>query len=168
MKRVAVIGSGGAGKSVFSRALGARTGLPVIHLDRLFWKPGWQETPEAEWQTLNEELVAGERWIIDGNYGGTRAIRLAAADTVVYLDLPRLVCLWSVVSRRISSRRRGRPDMADGLQDKLELSFLSWIWNFPRTRRPEILRELAALPPTTAVHRLRSRREMRDFIEAAG
>jgi adenylate kinase family enzyme len=94
-------------------------------------------------------------------------IRLARADTVVYLDLPRLVCLWNVVRRRFSSARRGRPDMADGLQDKLEPSFLAWIWNFPRTRRPVILAQLAALPPTTQVYRFRSRRQAQEFLDRA-
>jgi adenylate kinase family enzyme len=164
VKRVAVIGSGGAGKSVFSRQLGDRTGLPVFHLDALHWRPGWVEPPNDEWAALNRELVKGERWIIDGNYGGTMEIRLPAADTVVFLDLPRLVCLWSVISRWARHRRRTRPDMAPGLNDKLDPAFLRWIWDYPRTRRPGILQLLATLPPTTRVVRLRSRRAMREFL----
>ena len=161
-----VIGSGGAGKSVFSLELARRTGLPVIHLDREYWLPGWQHLPEPEWEAKVATLVQRERWIIDGNYGGTMPLRLAAADTIVYLDIPRLVCLWSVVRRRFSSARRGRPDMADGVSDKLELSFLRWIWNFPTTRRPQILAQLASLPPMTKVARLRSRRAMREFLDS--
>ena len=117
VKRIAIIGSGGAGKSVFARELGQRTGLPVIHLDRLYWRPGWTEPPKDEWRQVHDGLIAGESWIIDGNYGGTMEPRLGAADTVVFLDLPRLVCLWSVVRRRFSEGRRGRADMADGFQD---------------------------------------------------
>jgi adenylate kinase family enzyme len=167
VKRVAVIGSGGAGKSIFSRELGRRTGLPVIHLDRLFWKPGWVETPDDEWAAIQRDLVKDDRWIMDGNYGGTMGIRLAAADTIVYLDLPRLLCIWNVVRRRFSSARRGRPDMADGLQDKLELSFLRWIWNFPKNRRPVILASLATVPPTTQVHRFTNRRQAQEFLDRA-
>ena len=165
VKRVAIIGAGGAGKSVLARELGARTGLPVIHLDRLYWRPGWTEPPKAEWQWVHEGLIAGERWIIDGNYGGTMEPRLRAADTVVYLDLPRLVCLWSVVRRRFSEGRRGRADIADRLQDKLEWAFLRWIWNYPAKRRPAILQLLASLPAATAVIQLRSRRAVREWLD---
>ena len=161
-----VIGSGGAGKSVFSVDLAARIGLPVIHLDREYWGPGWQPMAEDAWEARIRELVAPDRWILDGNFGGTIPIRLAAADTVVFLDLPRLVCLWSVVRRRVTHRGRSRPDMTPGNAEKLDLRFLLWIWGYPKTRRPGILAQLAALPPTTRVTRLRSRREMAAFLEA--
>jgi adenylate kinase family enzyme len=108
MKRVVVIGSGGAGKSTFSRRLHAATGLPLIHLDRLFWRPGWTEMPNEEWRATNEMLVKAEAWIIDGNYGGTMDVRLAAADTIIFLDLPRLVCLYRVL-KRLAAYRRGAP-----------------------------------------------------------
>jgi adenylate kinase family enzyme len=167
VNRVAVIGSGGAGKSTFSRELGERTGLPVIHLDALFWRPNWEPTPKPEWIELERELVSGDRWIMDGNYGSTQDLRLPRADTVVFLDLPRIVCLWSVIRRWAAHRRRGRPDMHPENHDKLELEFLRWIWTYPARKRPEVLARLATLPSTTRVVRLRSRREMRQFLETA-
>ena len=166
MNRVAVIGSGGAGKSTFARELGQRTGLPVIHLDALFWGPDWAPMPKPEWIELERGLVAGERWIMDGNYGSTQDLRLPRADTVIFLDIPRLVCLWSVVRRWAAHRRRARPDMPRN-NDKLELAFLRWIWTYPKLKRPEVLARLAELPSETRVVRLRSRREMRGFLEAA-
>jgi adenylate kinase family enzyme len=165
VKRVAVIGSGGAGKSVFARELGQITGLPVIHLDHLFWRPGWEATPDDEWQAMHAELIAGERWIIDGNYGSTMQARLCAADTVVFLDLPRLVCLWRVLRRLVLAGRFGRPNQIPGLSDKIDREFLAWIWTYPQKKRPEVLVRLAKLPSTTSVHRLRSRREAREFLE---
>ena len=159
-----VIGSGGAGKSVFSLELARRTGLPVIHLDREYWQPGWQHMPEPEWEAKVAERVKGERWIIDGNYGGTMHLRLAGADTVVFLDIPRLVCEWAVVTRWLRYRKGSRPDMAPGLNDKLDLAFLRWIWGYPNTRRPGILRQLAELPPSTRVVRIRSRAATREFL----
>lgn len=101
MQRIALIGSPGAGKATLARCLGQALGLPVYHLDALYWKPGWEPTPRAEWRELQLRLVAGDRWLIDGNYGGTMAIRLTAADTVICLDLPRWVCLLV----RLRSRR---------------------------------------------------------------
>lgn len=166
MQRVAVIGSGGAGKSVFSRELGDRTGLPVVHLDRLFWKPSWTPRPEDEWAGIVRTEVAGERWILDGNYSGTMDARFARADTVVFLDIPMLVCLGSVIRRWARYRRETRPDMGPGNHESLDPKFLAWIINFPRTKRPKILRRLDALPPSTQVVRLRSRRAMRAFLDA--
>ncbi len=161
-----VIGSGGAGKSVFSLELAQRTGLPVIHLDREYWGPGWQPMAEDRWEARIRELVRRDRWIMDGNFGGTISIRIAAADTVVFLDLPRLVCLWSVISRWATFRSAARPDMTPGNADKLDLRFLRWIWSYPRTRRPGIVAQLAALPQTTQVVRLTSRRDMRAYLAA--
>ena len=167
MKRVAVIGSGGAGKSVLALELSRRTGLPVIHLDREYWRPGWEPTPEPEWEARVAEMVKGERWIIDGNFGGSMHLRLAAADTIVFLDLPRLVCEWAVITRWLRYRRHSRPDMAPGLHDKLDLRFVRWIWDYPSTRRPGILRQLAELPPSTNVARLTSRRAAREWLDSA-
>ena len=166
MQRVAVIGSGGAGKSVFSRALGARTGLPVVHLDREFWRPGWEPTPDDAWEARVRELVRAERWIMDGNYSGTLAIRLERADTVIFLDLPRVLCVASAVWRSARYRSASRPDMTEGNREKLDLAFLRWIWTYPRLKRPSILARLEALPPSTRVVRLRSRRAMREVLAA--
>ena len=166
MKRVMIIGSGGSGKSVFALRLAERTGLPVIHLDREYWRPGWQPTPEDEWEARIRELVSRDRWILDGNFGRTIQIRLAAADTVVFLDLPRLVCLRNVIRRWARYRSEARPDMTPGNAEKLDLKFLQWIWGYPRTRRPGIVAQLEALPPTTTVVRLTSHGAAQAFLEA--
>lgn len=166
MKRVAVIGSGGAGKSYFARELGERTALPVIHLDRLFWKPGWVPMPEDEWQVVHGELLETDRWILDGNYGGEMEPRLAAADTVVFLDLPRLVCILGALQRQWRNRAGGRPDMVPGQRERIDLKFLWWIFRYPDTRRPGVLARLAKLPPSTQVIRVRSRREARETLDS--
>jgi adenylate kinase family enzyme len=168
VKRVAVIGSGGAGKSVFSRELGRRTGLPVIHLDREFWGPGWVPMDDAPWEAKVRELVAADRWITDGNYSGTMDIRFARADTVVFLDIPRLVCVAAAIARSLRYRNDPRPDMTEGNPERFDRAFLAWIWSYPRTRRPKILRKLEALPPAVQVVRLTSRRAMREWLAAVG
>lgn len=164
MKRVAIIGSGGAGKSTLARALSERTGLPVVHLDRLYWRPGWVATPHEAWAEQQRDLLTQEAWIIDGNYGSTLDGRLRAADTVVFLDTPRLVCLWRALKRRLRYTGRSRPDMREGCPERLTGEFLRWIWEYPKRQRPNILQKLARLEHQQVV-RLRSRREVEAFLE---
>jgi adenylate kinase family enzyme len=165
---VAIIGSGGAGKSVFARELGEATGLPVTHLDVSFWRPNWQPTPPDEWAEREAGLVAQDRWILDGNYGRTQEARLGRADTVIFLDLPRVVCLLGALRRQWKHRKGGRPDMAPGLRERFDLEFLWWIWTYPDRKRPAVLERLAKLAPDTAVFRVRSRREARDLLARLG
>ena len=165
MRRVSIIGSGGAGKSTLAREMGNILGLPVIHLDREHWKPGWQETPKDEWHRKVEEIAAGEAWITDGNYGATMEIRLAASDTVIYLDYPRHICIYRVIRRGIKYRNQTRPDMAEGCTEKFNLEFLEWLWQFPNRSRPRIERLLTELGPETNLIRLTSPAETERYLE---
>jgi adenylate kinase family enzyme len=165
MKKIMLIGSSGAGKSTLARQLGAILDIEVIHLDTLFWHPGWIETPRPAWSALQQHLVERERWIIDGNYSGTMNLRLQAADTIILLDLPRRVCLWRVVKRRIMYAGRSRPDMAAGCPERLTRQFLGWIWRYPYDRRPQILRTLAELADKKRVIRLRSSADVARFLD---
>lgn len=164
MQRISIIGSGGAGKSTLAARLGNILNLPVIHLDRLHWQPGWVEPPKQEWRRKVEEAVTGERWIIDGNYGGTMAIRLVACDTVIYLDFPRAICTWRVIKRRFKYRNGTRPDMGEGCPEKLDLEFISWIWNFPSNTKPGIEDRLSRLPGDKRLIRLTSAQAVESFI----
>jgi adenylate kinase family enzyme len=168
MRRVAVIGSGGSGKSVFARQLAGRLAVPVVHLDRLFWRPGWVETPEDEWRAAQREMVRAEAWVIEGNHASTLDVRLAAADTIVMLDLGRVLCLWRVVRRSISYRRRERPDRAPGCPERLNRDFLRWVWRFPVEGRDEALAAVAEFGPAATFHRLRTQRDVTAFLTNAG
>jgi adenylate kinase family enzyme len=129
VERVAVVGPGGAGKSTFARELGRRTGLPVIHLDQHFWQPGWREPPKDVWRQIQTELVGGDEWVIDGNYGGTFDLRFTRADTVVVLQPSRVTCVFGALRR--SLRSRGTPIQAEGCPERLDVRFLRWIWRYP-------------------------------------
>jgi adenylate kinase family enzyme len=167
MKRVIVIGSGGAGKSTFARKLAGVTGLPLIHLDRLYWRPGWIETPRDEWERIVRETVAGDEWIIDGNFGGTMEIRLGACDTVVLLDVPRFTCIRRAIKRRVTHIGRSRPDMADGCNEKIDFEYLLWLWRFPNASLRELERRLAGVEGRVRIVRLRSDRETEEFLANA-
>ncbi len=136
MQKVLVIGSPGAGKSTLSTRLGKLLNLPVIHLDSHFWQPGWVETDRDIWRQKVTGLVSGDRWIIDGDYGRTFDIRFPAADTIIFLDFPTIVCLWRIIYRAISGIRRQRPDMAPGCPEKVDFEFIAWVWNFRKRYRP--------------------------------
>ena len=165
MRRVLVIGSGGAGKSTLARALGARLGLPVVHLDALYWHAGWVPTPAPAWRDTVAHLAAAEAWVMDGNYGGTLDVRLARCDTAIFLDLSRWRCLARVAWRALRYAGRTRPDMAPGCQEQLSWEFVRWIWTFPHRKRPAVLAQLAALPAGQRVAVLRSPREVRRFLD---
>ncbi|WP_273716549.1 hypothetical protein [Leuconostoc mesenteroides] len=94
MKRVLLIGSGGAGKSTLARKMSKQLNITAFHLDKLLWKPNWQMTPKPEQAIIVNNLVRQDSWIIDGNYNGTLDIRVAAADTIVFLDRSRFVCIY--------------------------------------------------------------------------
>src|SRR6476659_9120058 len=98
-RRVIVTGLAGSGKSTFSISLAAKTGLPVIHLDLYFWKPGWVAPSENEWREKQRCVLAGDAWIADGNYHETLDLRLERADTVVFLDLPWWRCAGRALLR---------------------------------------------------------------------
>lgn len=167
MKKVLVIGSGGSGKSTFAARLGEATGLEVLHLDSFFWKPGWVETPKDEWRRKVAELAARESWIMDGNYGGTMEMRVEACDTVIMLDLPRRVCLWRVFKRVVKYRRGTRPDMAAGCDERFDLKFLRWVWDYRKKKRPGVLALLASHEQTKTIIRLRSPAEVEGFLANA-
>src|SRR5580765_2848540 len=140
-RRVIVTLLAGSGKSTFSLALAAKTGLPVIHLDLHFWKPGWVAPSELEWREKQSGLLAGDAWIADGNYHETLDLRLERADTVVFLDMP-----WWLCSGRALLRGFRMPDeLPEGchysawhrLRDEWGLAVRIW-----RNRRSDREREL--------------------------
>ena len=136
MERVMIIGSPGAGKSTLARELARRTGLPLHHLDQLYWKPGWVEPEREQWAGAVARLASEQRWVIEGNYGGTLQLRLARADTVIDLALPAWLCLARVVRRSLASWGRVRPDMGAGCPERPSWEFFSYTATFPwRGRR---------------------------------
>lgn len=164
MKRIVIIGSGGAGKSTLAKRLGEILQIKVIHLDKLYWRPNWVETPKDEWIQTVTELLKKDSWILDGNFGGTMEMRLEACDTAIFLDLSRTVCLYRVLKRRLTYRKTNRPDMAEGCHEKVNLEFLGWIWNFRQTTRPKIEERLKKIESGKTVIRLKSAQEMENFI----
>ena len=163
-RRWLVVGSGGAGKSTLSRRMGRTLGLPVVHLDRHYWGPGWTPATNDAWDRQVVALAADDAWIMDGNYGRTLRLRLPRAEAVVFLDLPRWQCLARVVRRRVSALWKRRPDLPEGVDDRLTWEFIRWILTYPAGGR---VRLEAALDdfPTVPVVRLGSDGAVKAFLE---
>ena len=164
MNRISIVGSGGAGKSTFAHQLEAILQLPVIHLDALNWLPGWVATPDDEWLQIEQRLVQQDSWIIDGNYTSTIDIRFAAADTIIFLDFPRLLCLYRAIKRRIQYAGRTRPDMAPGCPERIDREFLLWIWNYPKNGRVRVLKKIEQYRENRHIVILRSPRQVQQFL----
>ena len=133
MRRVLVIGCPGAGKSTFARWLRDRTGLPLHYLDQLWHKPDRTTVTRGAFDTALDEVLAGERWIIDGNYGRTLERRLVACDTVFLLDLPVETCLEGAAAR-IGKPREDMP----WIEQAFDPEFREWIRTFGLQQLPHI------------------------------
>lgn len=139
-QRIIVIGSPGAGKSTFSAAISSITGLPLCHLDRLYWKPGWVPADREKFLEKLREVISSPSWIIDGNYQSTLNERFEAADTVIFLDFSRIACIAGALRRLFTDSRKVRNDMTEGCEEKSNgesLRFLQFIWLYPSTGRRE-------------------------------
>lgn len=169
MNRVVVIGCSGAGKSTLATRLGERLDIPVVHLDRLFWQPGWVESPRAEFEQRVTDAVQRDRWIVDGTFIGTQHLIMPAADTIVWFDFPRSICLWRVTSRWFAHRGgRTRRDMTEDCPEKIDFEFLEFIWTFRESYRPRIVARLDQLRPDQRLIILRKPADVARFSREMG
>jgi adenylate kinase family enzyme len=150
MRRVVVVGPGASGKSTLAARLGAITGLPVVELDKVFWRDGLVARPRDEWIAMQQELIARDKWILDGDLGPYDAIevRLAAADAVVFLDFPVWKCAWRAM-RRASER----------------LDFWMWLLRYRWMSRPLLTSAIREHAPRARVYVLRDARAVARFLD---
>lgn len=160
MQRILVIGSPGAGKSTLARRLSERLNLPLIHLDREYFGPGWAVPSRPEWRERVRALVARPEWVMEGNYASTFDIRVPRATAIVWLDLPRWQCLWSVAWRVLRHHGRTRPDLGPDCVEKFDWSFMRWIWSYPARMKPKTARMLERVRPDQSVHILTARSQI--------
>jgi len=145
--KIIIIGNSGSGKTTLSYQLGELLKLPVIHLDKEYWKKDWEKTPKEEWRKKVNAFVSGLEWILDGNFNSTLEIRINKADTVIFLDYNRFVCLFGVIKRIFRYLGKTRPDMAEGCLEKFDFAFIKWVlWDFPSKSRKNIIKCLANYP----------------------
>ncbi len=164
MKRVMVVGGPGSGKSTFARALGAKIGLPVFHMDLIHWKPEWEPRDTGEKSRMTQEVHAKQAWIFEGGHSATYPERIARADTFIWLDLPLAVRLWRVTKRWWQYCGQTRPDLPDDCPEQLSLEFFWFIVRTSRKQRSRHLGILADARPDLTCHHLASRACIAGFL----
>ncbi len=162
MQRILILGSPGTGKSTLSRELSHVLGLPLYHLDQLFFEANWVINEPVFRQKLHDVLHE-DQWIIDGNYTSTLSDRLTRADAVIYLDYPTPLALSGIITRYFRYRQTTRPDMAPGCTEQLKFSFLWYVLTFKRKKRKQTLAHLAAVK--IPVYFFYSRKDATAFIQ---
>jgi adenylate kinase family enzyme len=145
VRRIVILGNAGSGKSTLARGLGKRLSLPVTHLDVLFWRPGWVEPDNEGFRERVAASVAGDAWISEGNYATrTFDLRIPRADTVIWLNTPRLTCAWRILWR--STFERQRADLAEGCEENIlsgDFTLFQFAWHFDHVSRPRIQEKLS-------------------------
>jgi adenylate kinase family enzyme len=169
MKRVMIVGGPGSGKSMLAAALGDKTGLPVYHMDKIHYRPGWVERSRAEKDRLTEEIHALDRWIFEGGHSATYPERIARADTYIWLDVPVGRRIVRVLRRSLRYYGRTRPDLPEGCPERFNLQtveFLRFIWRTRHSTRARLEAVHREPPAHLTVHRLETLKEVQRYLES--
>ena len=168
MRRIAILGCSGTGKSTLARHIGARLDLPVVHLDTLFWEPGWVEAETPVFRQRVIQALAANEWVCDGNYmTKTADLRLPQADLILWIDQPVWLRIWRILRRTLSHMGKSRVDLPEGCPERFDrtfLPFLKWTWDFDRVTRPRIQAALDTRIPEKRVTHLRGDREIATYL----
>lgn len=161
--KIIVLGCCGSGKSTLTRELQQKLKIPIIHLDKLFWKPNWINCSNEEFDILLKEEMKKECWIMDGNYLRTIPIREKACDVIIYLDFPRWRCMLRVIKRVIKSYGKVREDMGEGCPERLDFEFLKYVWNFHEKNCDKIDEILSA--SKKQIYILKTPKQVKKFLK---
>ncbi|MDJ1499673.1 AAA family ATPase [Xanthocytophaga agilis] len=166
MRKVVIVGCGGAGKSTLARQLGQIIQIPIIHLDAEFWQSDCKMlSREEEAQRLTHILIK-DQWIIDGNYSSTMAVRFQVADTIIFLEFSTILCLWRVIKRFFHYWGSTWPDMAEGCPEKLDWEFLMLILYYKYTNRPKVIKHITEFAIHCRVLVFHKHKQVRQFLAA--
>lgn len=160
-----IVGNSGSGKSTLAQQLGDLLSVPVIHGDKLRWQEDWTLRPKPDFKALIDEATASEEWIFDGNFTSTFNLRAARATTLIWLDMPTPLCLYSILKRVFKHHGTVRPDMPLGCLERFDLEFMAWVYNFNKHSTPKIAKLFADTKGQLVHHRFTNRQAVNQFIE---
>ncbi len=167
-KRIFIIGGAGSGKSTLARELAKVAQLPLHHMDRLFWKPGWTTSDKikAKFDTRISQIVGQRSWVLEGAYKRSLPTVLKRAEMVVYMDTHPWICAKRVAKRWIDHYifNRPRPDLPVGCQEQIDLGFIREALDWQRKQKPQILQAIRVYGDSKKVLYLRSKRTVADFL----
>ncbi len=153
-RRIIIVGDCGAGKSTLARHLAPLLELPVVHLDQIFWLPGWQPRSDQEWISIVEREIANDRWIIEGNYSSTIDLRVARADVLIWIDVPSWLSVYRVLKRVATNFGQVRVDSAPGCPERWDWEFIKYVWRFKKEYAPRMAIHLDDPPASKRVVKL--------------
>lgn len=138
MERILIIGGNGCGKTTLAQKLTNKLGLPLIHLDVLYWRDNWESASKDEFDELLMKELLQPKWIIDGNINRTIPLRLKYCDTVIYMDFSRIKCVYGAIKRVVKNYGKSRLDMGGYCPEKFNnetIMFIKSIWSNDKTNR---------------------------------
>lgn len=165
IKRIAIIGNAGSGKSTLARKLHQILHIPLYHLDQYFWKPHWTHPNIDEYKVIHDTLCDQEVWIIDGMNLKFLDYRASKAEVIIFLDIPRYICLWRIFKRTIKYYGKETPSSAQKCPERFDWKFVKWAWDFKAKYPPKIRELLHAYEDTKEIYILQSSTEINQLLE---
>jgi len=166
MRRIVVVGCPGSGKTSLALKPGRTLALPVVHLDVLYWRPGWKACDKASFRVRVAEAIRGDDWVVDGSFSELALdLTLARADTLIVIERPRWLCQWRIAWRSAFDRSGPRPDLSEGCPEKFDWKLMREAWRYDVDRRPAIEVERVKYGGHVAIVRLTSDWQIENFVE---
>ncbi|WP_288426997.1 AAA family ATPase [uncultured Agrobacterium sp.] len=168
--RVMVVGSSGSGKTTISRKIATHLGADYFSIDRdVRWLPNWTQREKAEQHRIINDIIVGDRWVLDGSNPSTFNVRLPRTDIVIWMRLPRWTCLAGIARRVARNYGRVRADMADGCREPFpDMEFLTYVWTFEQRHAPIFIRNFDLCGPEVPIFQVKSREEAGRLLDLLG
>jgi len=164
-KKIAIFGCAGSGKTTLALQLKKILPLPIVHLDKHYWKPNWEMPNFPEFYDIHFDLCEQEKWIMEGMYFRALYPRISHADVVIFLDMPRYLCIWRVLKRLVSNYGKTHESRNNNCPEQFDMEFMKFVWQFNKRFRRSILSMINEHRSEKSIHILRSPKEVNDFIK---
>ena len=167
VKKIAIICNAGSGKYILAQKLHALIKLPMYHLDKYFWKPGWVRPDLVEYEKIHNALCDKDEWIIDGMNLKFLAYRAQKADMIIFLDIPRYKCFWNIFKRTWKYYGKETSSGAKGCVERFNwefIKFLKWVWDFEK-KYPAKIKEILKQYPKKQIYIFKSQQDIDQFLE---